>query len=474
MCGIWGFITTEKQRGAGGRLRFVEGAALAGTLRGSDSTGAIIIDHNTKRLADWCKVVGTGEEWLGSKYTQEKFTASRAHDMRAVIGHNRSATLGKVTLDNAHPFQEGDITLVHNGTLDSLADLKVGKDKVGTKRKPVEVDSHLITHNLAVHTVDEVIPTLSGAFALVWHDSRNNGIYMIRNSQRPLFLMRAKDEDTTLFASEADMLWWLAGRYQFARGDVVSLDPGVLLEWMPTESKPKARRMTLSYGRTSYSYSAYNSGTSSTTSTGGGSSASAGKPTAVQAVTVGTAQRTKRGRAQLEELGIDPTKTLEFSVEQVIGDGSQVTVNGWAYWPSAKGSRIEAAQAIIHGVNAQYARANLKEDWLVVPLCVWKVGEHQQTCIVCSLVRAQPARPSSGSSALSPIDQFTQPLPGPNGKLISRADWMKQTTGGCIECAAALLTSEAKDILWVNDGTRPLCPECVRKWADKTQASGLN
>ena len=36
---------------------------------------------------------------------------------RAVVGHNRSATRGGITTETAHQFQEGPITIVHNGTL---------------------------------------------------------------------------------------------------------------------------------------------------------------------------------------------------------------------------------------------------------------------------------------------------------------------------------------------------------------------
>ena len=39
---------------------------------------------------------------------------------RAIIGHNRSATIGNITKDNAHPFRKGDLVGVHNGTIHSL------------------------------------------------------------------------------------------------------------------------------------------------------------------------------------------------------------------------------------------------------------------------------------------------------------------------------------------------------------------
>lgn len=468
MCGIWGYVTGEKNRGVSGRLRFVEQAALVGTLRGADSTGAFMVTHKPGD-ADWCKVVGTGLDWLGSNYTQEKFTTAKAEHYRAVVGHNRSATLGKVNLNNAHPFQEGPITLVHNGTLDWTDDMKVQPEHVSTKKAKVEVDSHLICHNLALHSIEEVIPTLFGAFALVWHDARNDSIYMIRNYQRPLHMMKASCEDTLLFASEPDMLWWLAGRTNFSRSEVYSLDPGVLLEFKPGDTKPVAKRIELGYRSKQWGgYSAYRSNTDTT------GAAASGKGRASESSPVPTTGgTTKRGRAMLTLLGFAPNQELEFSVESTVPtNATTCVVNGWAYYQNGA-NKTEAIQAVIHGIDHRYARQHDRDDWYVRPVAVWQVGtpEKRQSCLVCRLVRV-----SRGYSAES---SAKRQCVGPGGKLISVADWLQRTTGGCVECGRALVVGEAEFIEWVGEreNKKAMCPECSDKWRltiDSNAARSVN
>jgi hypothetical protein len=457
MCGIWGFVTGESGRGALGRLRFVDNAAVAGTLRGSDSTGAIIVPHKADGPADWCKVVGTGQDWLESKYTQAKFTNSSAGLMRAVIGHNRSATLGKVTLDNAHPFQEGNVTLVHNGTLDDMSEMKVQAESAGRGKKTVEVDSHLICHNLAEHSIEEVVPTLLGAFALVWHDARNDSIYMVRNSSRPLHMMRAKCEDTVLFASEPDMLWWLAGRCNFVRGDIYSLDPGTLLEFKPDSTKPHAKKITLGWKSTPKYFNGYNVGSGYSSKAREEGPAAPGKPTPSAPGPAPVGGTSKRGREMLTRLGLDPKKELEFSVESVLRAGPTLaTVNGWAYFTNPQG-QVEAMQAVIHGLQRQFATDKSRDDWYVRPVAVWQIGDNgkAQPCLVCRLLRVSPAYSASNRTAM-----------GPEGTMISTADWLIATSGGCCQCGRCLTVSDAPSITWMNNKTSPLCPECAIRWTD--------
>lgn len=472
MCGIWGFITTEKGRGTNGRMKFVHQAAMVGTLRGWDSTGAFLVPHvdkdTTPAAADWCKVVGTGQDFLLSEYAQEKLAYKNVEKMRAIVGHNRAATTGKVTLDNAHPFTEGSITLVHNGTLDVTADMPVPMwDAKGKGRKKIEVDSHLIAHNLASHDRVKVLESLSGAFTLVWHDATNDSIYMARNSQRPMFLMKPSCEDTVLFASEPDMLWWLAGRCSFARSTIHSLDTGVLLEFKAGELKPSASRFTLGKGR---KYTSYYSGNTSTTTSR--PAATPGKELApAQGTQVSGAGTTKKAKQALALGGFAPSDKLEFSVDQIVPvpGTDRCVVNGWAYFDHPVTGKVDTIQAILYGVSAPFARFHEKADWNVRPVALTMVGEKgkEQEALVCRLVSVCPTSSPSGTTYPTSTEPLTTTLyPGPGGKKLTATHWIVATTGGCVECGRQLNLREADEIMWVSEQTRPLCPDCTRKWAD--------
>jgi hypothetical protein len=472
MCGIWGFITNETTKGEACRLKFVYQSAVVGTLRGTDSAGTIIVGHTPREGgADWVKAVGTGEEFLATKYAQDRLKMGLIQKYRAVIGHNRAATTGKINSDNAHPFQDGPITLVHNGTLNYTSDMPVPMH-VGKKNTKIEVDSHLICHNLALHDRNEVLESLEGAFALVWHDARDDTIYMARNSQRPLHLMRAKCEDTVLFASEPDMLWWLAGRNQFTRGVIHSLDAGVLLSFAPKETRPTMSRFSLYrprravYGGRESVWEDYD---------GYPTRAAPGKERAtapLPAVTV--AGTTKLSRKMLEELGIDPKVPTEFSVASVIEypNSQLATVNGWAYFTEKDGS-VTPVQAIIHGMAAEFCRKKRDAVWIVRPIGVTTVGSKQDSepALICRMVQVKEDEDAPKSGGSSPTEKsvadgpHTKMYRGPANTFISAHDWLELTKGGCDHCRTTLTLADAEEVAWVwGYNPRPLCSLCARHW----------
>lgn len=120
-------------------------------------------------------------------------------DWQIVMGHNRAATKGATTDKNAHPFIEGDICLMHNGTLYSHKEL-------GDQ----DVDSHAICHSLATVGYKETFEKINGAYALIWYNIAERKLYMARNNDRPLHM--AVTPDNFYFASEMKMLDWILDR----------------------------------------------------------------------------------------------------------------------------------------------------------------------------------------------------------------------------------------------------------------------
>lgn len=122
---------------------------------------------------------------------------------RFIVGHNRYATAGAVIDKNAHPFQCGHITLVHNG---SLVNQKLLPD-----HENFEVDSENVCHSIATIGIEETIKKLHGAFVLVWHDAKLNTLNFLRNDERPFYMMKTSGNDW-YGASEKDMLKWILSR----------------------------------------------------------------------------------------------------------------------------------------------------------------------------------------------------------------------------------------------------------------------
>src|SRR5687768_3261580 len=96
------------------------------TLRGDDSSGIIAV--NSDGDVDVIKDTLPGYYFTETKEFKEHADTQAFREGRVLVGHNRKATIGKVNLDNAHPFVvNNEFVLVHNGSLTShknLADVE--------------------------------------------------------------------------------------------------------------------------------------------------------------------------------------------------------------------------------------------------------------------------------------------------------------------------------------------------------------
>jgi hypothetical protein len=499
MCGIYGFITGERGRNAHSRLKFAEQAAIVDSVRGYDSSGVVLVPHALKKgqTADWCKIAAPGWELMASNVWTERM-AKGMDPYHVLLGHNRAATKGSVNTDNAHPFQEGPITLIHNGTLVYTAGLPVSMHEVSKKDKKVEVDSHLICYNLAHSPVEDVVKGLDGAYVLCWHDSRDNSVYFIRNAQRPLHFMRCTDEDTILFASEPDMLWWLAGRNGFIRSDIYQLDTGVLARFDHGSTKPKLRRQSTfqvtskgNWKGTGWGHGAVwdddegyplpqekaaaRTTTAATTTKGG--VGTTGKPPAPARVWIGgrSVPIPSYHRRFLSERAIPVDEILEFSVEAVIPQPGldSVTVNGWVYW-APEGRSIEAMQCIIHGAPSKLFPKGAKGECQVQAIggMYIETDGRRHPVVLARLVASSPESSDLSSALPRSSSNGSKSFPGPSGSKITVERWCELTQDGCIECGEDITLEQSDDILWVNGGQSPLCAPCVEKWHRKTAPEG--
>ena len=170
------------------------------TLRGPDSTGVALVDKDGD--VEVLKDDTAAPFFYSTKQYNDVIDSPAYKTGKALIGHNRKATVGKVSAENAHPFVINDeFVLVHNGSLSSHKHLG---DAV--------VDSNAIAQYLHDKWKDdatpeekaEVLAHIGGAWALVWYDLRSNRLNIVRNSQRPLAWAETASE--FFFASEHVML----------------------------------------------------------------------------------------------------------------------------------------------------------------------------------------------------------------------------------------------------------------------------
>lgn len=163
-------------------------------MRGFDSTGVGFVTDRGKvtSLKHTC--------WPYELILTKEYQGLIHQRNACLIGHNRAATRGTVTKDNAHPFIHGHIMLAHNGTLDNPHKLPDYDNKSG------KTDSEAICQAFAKLGVAEAWKLVVGAATVVFWDSKASALNILSNSQRPFHFCYVNGGTAVVWASERDML----------------------------------------------------------------------------------------------------------------------------------------------------------------------------------------------------------------------------------------------------------------------------
>jgi len=466
MCGISGYITTDRLTGGNHRKGYMEDALVTGMLRGFDSSGTFAVPFDNKRNVKILHSTGTGVDLVASTEYNKMFGALvDIENHRIMVGHNRAATRGSVALSNTHPFNVGAVTLVHNGTLHRWDNLPLTMASINEARPkkspPCAVDSHVVAHNMN-HFTDprECIALLDGAFALVWHDSRTRLLHVIRNDNRPLHFAGCKNHNTVLFASEVGMLTWLTERNHIDIGHICQPDPGVLMTFKEDSIVPTLEKVELYKPKVTY----HNTGNQWVNPNAGGVST-----VNIPFVVRGGKKKDKTkvpsnplpagALADLALLEVQPDGMLEFmptSVEHQKDKGYAI-VKGISWLPNK-----EVIHATLPGLSSDGLQdVKVESDiWTCMPIGVsWSKKSGAPTLFLRLLAK----RPivDSGYSSEKPLQRsrlaskdLEDWFPGPDGAYISAVEWLDGTKDGCDGCGCALIADDADDLMWGVETTK--------------------
>lgn len=211
-------------------------------LRGEDSTGVAAISnaYNDKTEIELFKSLGGATDLFYEHNLWKKGRALTTKPVDVFVGHNRFATQGAVTSDNAHPFEFENVVGAHNGTVNKWS----MRDFQGYKE--FDIDSKIIYSHLS-HTqnIEDVWKDADGALALSWWDKAHKQLNLIRNDQRPLFFCYSKDNKQVFWASEFWMLHVALSRQGVERLDILACKPNVLYTFATTDAKEVFHTETL-------------------------------------------------------------------------------------------------------------------------------------------------------------------------------------------------------------------------------------
>jgi hypothetical protein len=203
---------------------FFKNLLIANTLRGFDSTG--IASANDRGVTKVYKRAVVASELVLHK----DFDVVANAQSQVLIGHTRAATVGKINHDTAHPFVHGNTVAAHNGTLSRWYTLD--------GYQQFHVDSDCLIYNLDKYGWEATIPKVRGAWAITMYDAETHELQIMRNDERPLYIVENVQGSCVYWASEKWMLTALAERCGIALSKkIYQPKANVLLRWQLPDKK---------------------------------------------------------------------------------------------------------------------------------------------------------------------------------------------------------------------------------------------
>jgi len=185
MCGLWGVFNSRPEGTLiQNDIDMALDMAVFMSRRGDHSSGFCTIPRvstykvfpSTPNIA---RCVGSPYVIIHSRAGTDYFKWA-IENGNAIFGHGRRATSGAISVKNAHPFEEGDWILVHNGTI---------RDGVKVNEE-IEVDSHALCVKFNEVGIKDALKTVNGAYAIMAFHKPTKKMYFARNHERDLWYFR--------------------------------------------------------------------------------------------------------------------------------------------------------------------------------------------------------------------------------------------------------------------------------------------
>ena len=434
MCGHFGYITNTPKTDYLKRKKFFSQMVIFDTIRGDDSTGVYLLNHNEEEYLH--KRALDGYDFSRLHHIRNKFIR---YDCSVAMGHNRAATKGSISDDNAHPFTHGDIVMTHNGTLHNFAVLP--------EANKFQVDSEWVCYAIDTMGIDTVASKATGAFALAYYDKAQKKFYLITNGERELSFAFSKNGDTMYYASEGPMLSAACYRndINLKNKEWHSCEKGILYEFPidnPTEYATRELEL-YKYVPPVYSHN--------------------------KKCTGGTQLKKQTFVAMLDSIGLHSNQTLslayldskvtDLSIELLIVDPENV-------------------YAKCHNLVTKYIAKNEGEFWeLLTDADMLYKGNiqaglmHKDTGVSTIYLRSMEVTKKDLPEGLYEDVPFPDMVQGPSGVYIPIAEFNILVADGCWQCGGTVDEAEAEGITWTSNSSepkisQPVCATCTKEWDD--------
>ena len=203
MCGQFGIVTSSKRNNKADE--FIKDSFTTSMLRGEDSSGLASIEMSSGQYVVH-KLPIAGNFFAEDTLAKTMILDACSADVLTMC-HVRAATVGKISVSNAHPFEifkQGRALIgTHNGTLNGWTSKKDARS--------FTVDSEWALHRIFEDGLD-AFEQFSGAFSFIWWDTDEpDVISMARNKERPMCIAFLENGGMA-YASEPGMLYWILER----------------------------------------------------------------------------------------------------------------------------------------------------------------------------------------------------------------------------------------------------------------------